>query len=644
MTTDFAARPRWRRRATGGFVLASVAAILVATLWPAEPRGEVQWSDVACILCEQASLADVTDNVLLFIPLGVALALYGYAPVRALGFAAPLSFCVEAAQFVIPGRDPSVSDLVFNSLGALLGAAVVCARDWWLRPPPRVAGRLCMLSAAAAATALTATAVLLTPSFPDTVYFASSSVVDSSTLPLRIGANTYPAEHFEGRIDEVRVYNRALGEIEIRADMEIPVGSGPRSSTLVAAYSFDAASPVLPDVSGHGNHGHIAGATWTREGKFGGALVFDGENSAVVVPHAPSLSLGGAMTLEAWVYPTAPQRGWRAIIQKDIDPYFLFAGSDAGTLIPAGGGTFGGTSEHVHAPRALPVNAWTHLAVTYDGSRLNLYINGRLGGSRVRWYPGRVIDVTLGGVDIRPGAHAESAQLRERLLAGATLRVRAVAGDVVPSEARLVALHDAFHRPVATLAAHREDLVFRIRTRAAALKLESPAIRARGVLRGIAAGDDVTLAISSPTGGRCCVTVNATETCGRAFAVARGWALFFDSQVPAAWSASMLDGTWMAALVFPIGFWARARRESVVAGVLLLVGIAVGYVVTGVSLSAFEVAAGALGVLAGVGVRGRGRPAFTSLETTRSWRRAADRACAGALVERPDADDSGSAR
>jgi hypothetical protein len=36
---------------------------------------------------------------------------------------------------------------------------------------------------------------------------------------LRIGGNSLWGEYFEGRIDEVRIYNRALAATEIQADM-----------------------------------------------------------------------------------------------------------------------------------------------------------------------------------------------------------------------------------------------------------------------------------------------------------------------------------------------------------------------------------------------------------------------------------------
>jgi Concanavalin A-like lectin/glucanases superfamily len=51
-------------------------------------------------------------------------------------------------------------------------------------------------------------------------------------------------------------------------------------------------------------------------------------------------------------------------------------------LVPAGGGTFNRTTEQVSGRRAEPVGRWSHLAVTYDGARIRMYVNGVEAASR----------------------------------------------------------------------------------------------------------------------------------------------------------------------------------------------------------------------------------------------------------------------
>jgi Concanavalin A-like lectin/glucanases superfamily len=144
--------------------------------------------------------------------------------------------------------------------------------------------------------------------------------------PLWIGGNLPYGEHFRGLIDEVRVYSRALRAEEIVADMAKPVAP---ARGLVAAYAFDAGSgATAADASGEGNTGTIDGAAWAERGRYGGALSFDGAGAVVRVRPSASLNLTRAMTLSGWIRPSAPQTGWRTIVQRQTDAYLLTAGSD----------------------------------------------------------------------------------------------------------------------------------------------------------------------------------------------------------------------------------------------------------------------------------------------------------------------------
>jgi glycopeptide antibiotics resistance protein len=584
-------------------VILATVLILAATLVPVDPTRPLDWEQVLCVLCGRAAVADALSNLALFFPLGVALGLRRIPPRRAVLMAAGLSVAIELAQFAIPGRDPSLGDVAFNTAGAAMGCRLARIVPWLLRPPAGAASRLSLMAAVAGAAVFVLTDVLLRPSLPETTYFAGSSDVHDFGRPLRLGGTADDRGYFQGRIDDVRVYRRARSESEVRRDMAQPVKATIHSTDLVAAYNFDEGhGSLLTDLSGYGNSGTIHGAVWSDRGHSGHALEFNGVHDAVVIPHAPSLALTRDMTLEAWVYPTAVQRGWRAVLQKDFDAYFLLSSSRAGALKPAGGGTFGDATESVVAPMAMPLNTWTHMAWTYDGAVGTLYVNGTLTARRLRWYPAPFVSATLGGLPLASGLAAESSRLRAELLAGTPVTIKTIAVARVPSLAPLASLHDVNRNEILLIAAEGHDVIIRLRSRAAAAELDSPPVRAAGILRGVSPGDALTMTIGR-SGGRLCVVVNERSECGLGFTLGMGWTLLAYSQVRPGWPQHALNGLWGMMLLFPFGFWLRARWASIV-GVLVLVGsVLLSCTLGAMSISALEVGTDLLGIATGLACR-----------------------------------------
>lgn len=180
----------------------------------------------------------------------------------------------------------------------------------------------------------------------------------------------------------------AAGNASTSAPVTVTVANtASTSSGLVAAYSFNEGSgATTADRSGNGQTGTLSGSAWTASGRYGSALSFNGTNSWVTVNGSNLLDLTTAMTLEAWIYPTTAMSGWRTTVTKEgvspVSAYYLYANSD--TNQPANGVTIAGTEYALKTGSTPALNAWTHLAATYDGAMQRLYINGTLVGSQPR--------------------------------------------------------------------------------------------------------------------------------------------------------------------------------------------------------------------------------------------------------------------
>lgn len=158
----------------------------------------------------------------------------------------------------------------------------------------------------------------------------------------------------------------------------------PPSATvgLIAHYTFDEdGGTVVVDHSGNHHNGILDGGTWIADGKFGGALHFDGQSTVTVndFPDAPP-----SFTVSTWVRVAAfaDDAGLETVTSTE---YVFDAGwqlnigpSDAGSYFQAAYWDRVSSAYTFSDCTCLPEDAWTQFAFVVDGHTLATYVNGGL--------------------------------------------------------------------------------------------------------------------------------------------------------------------------------------------------------------------------------------------------------------------------
>lgn len=154
----------------------------------------------------------------------------------------------------------------------------------------------------------------------------------------------------------------------------------------------ESASTGAADESNNANHGTIDGATHST-GRFSRGLTFDGVDDRVVIPRSASLE-PATVTIEAWVRAPASPGAFRYIVANSamgclFPSYGLYTGADGGVAFAVSGQDFDPSAiSPAAAPEAIWNGAWHHIAGTFDGATIRLYVDGvQIGGGTPRTDP-----------------------------------------------------------------------------------------------------------------------------------------------------------------------------------------------------------------------------------------------------------------
>lgn len=191
---------------------------------------------------------------------------------------------------------------------------------------------------------------------------------------------------FEGMLDDVRVFANDLNADEIQ-EIYVGEGAGP-----VLALSFDkdwiTDGYALTDdanwahaVTLHTSDDDTDPNNKSAPGHVGAyALALDGVDDYVSVAGHPGLDLSaGKFTQAAWLYPTAAS-GLQPIFSSSAyepsERWYPFIYLQDGTRVQVGFGD-GGELLTYTTGSLLTLNAWNHVAATFDGTTYRIYVNGQ---------------------------------------------------------------------------------------------------------------------------------------------------------------------------------------------------------------------------------------------------------------------------
>lgn len=245
----------------------------------------------------------------------------------------------------------------------------------------------------------------------DLLYFYKNGIlVDTENPPATSVSTDYTGsavigEGLNGKIDDVRIYNRVLSASEIKQlysmgeskinDSQNAKG-GTLQSGLAALWSFDGKdmTPRVMDRSGNGYNATINGqtSTTTTIGKIGQALSFDGVNDYVSA--SPGISYSDSFTVSFWTKVKSNAGSYKAFVigrgagQDDYSTGFVIdMGPDpTGSLSYIGVEGNGMNTNTDLLTSSFDFDTWHHIVVDFSvgSNAVKLYADGVLEGTRTR--------------------------------------------------------------------------------------------------------------------------------------------------------------------------------------------------------------------------------------------------------------------
>ncbi len=207
------------------------------------------------------------------------------------------------------------------------------------------------------------------------VVAGAAPTANSDSLYVGISGASTP---LNGKLDEVRVWNRALSSAEVAQNFRsvLCISSGEYSGLVLSLpfqREYSESTFSSKDLSGNGNHGkfnnvsaldlsHKPSSTITTNQ----ALSFDGNEDYIAAPDDAEIETTENLTIEFWIYPRATLTC--NIINKPGQYLVRLIGNRV-TLTVNG-------VDVLAANIILPNNRWTKVGISFDADTVFYYSNG----------------------------------------------------------------------------------------------------------------------------------------------------------------------------------------------------------------------------------------------------------------------------
>ena len=197
----------------------------------------------------------------------------------------------------------------------------------------------------------------------------NNSSISTSTV-LRLGANINSAYYFNGKLDQVRIFNKALSSSEVTTLYGETYASSTKSTTDIFGDGSGVALYELDD---------SANDTAGVSGKFGSAAIFNGSSSKI---YNTNISSGNSFSISTWFNTTRVDSNGQTIFALGWDEggtdrvaVQINTGNPSNLAIYAtNSGGWSGISN------SISVNTWHHLVIAYNSSatETKCYLDGSL--------------------------------------------------------------------------------------------------------------------------------------------------------------------------------------------------------------------------------------------------------------------------